>query len=58
MHVVESVRTAITILRFVASQSKSFGVNAIAREVGVSPSSCFNIVKTLTLESVRASLTI
>ena len=35
MHVVESVRTAITILRFLASQSKPFGVNAIAREVGV-----------------------
>ena len=54
MHVVESVRTAITILRFLASQSKPFGVNAIAREVGVSPSSCFNIVKTLTLEGLLA----
>ncbi len=52
MHVVESVRTAIAILRFLASQSKPFGVNAIAREVGVSPSSCFNIVKTLTLEGL------
>ena len=28
--------------------------NAIAREVGVSPSSCFNIVKTLTLEGLLA----
>ena len=52
MHVVESVRTAIAILRFLASQPKSYGVNAIAREVGVSPSSCFNIVKTLALEGL------
>jgi DNA-binding IclR family transcriptional regulator len=52
MHVVESVRTAIAILRFLASQPKSYGVNAIARELGVSPSSCFNIVKTLVLEGL------
>lgn len=52
MHVVESVRTAISILRFLASQPKPYGVNAIAREVGVSPSSCFNIVKTLALEGL------
>lgn len=52
MHVVESVRTAISILRFLTSQPKSYGVNAIARELGVSPSTCFNIVKTLVLEGL------
>jgi len=52
MHVVESVRSAVAILRFLALQPKAFGVNAIAREVGISPSSCFNIVKTLVLEGL------
>jgi DNA-binding IclR family transcriptional regulator len=52
MHVVGSVRSAIAILRFLASQSKAYGVNAIAREIGISPSSCFNIVKTLAMDGV------
>ncbi|WP_074119281.1 helix-turn-helix domain-containing protein [Bradyrhizobium sp. AS23.2] len=52
MHIVESVRSAVAILRFLASQPKSYGVNAIARELGISPSTCFNIVKTLALEGL------
>jgi DNA-binding IclR family transcriptional regulator len=39
-------------MRFLAYQSKPFGVNAVAREVGLSPSSCFNILKTLVAEGV------
>ena len=43
---VGSVVNALAILRHLAS-GKTDGVNAIARAVSISPSSCFNILKTL-----------
>lgn len=47
---VNSVANAIHILKFLASSGRPLGVNAIGREVGVSTSSCFNILKTLASE--------
>jgi DNA-binding IclR family transcriptional regulator len=44
---VGAVRNAFAILRFLASQSTSIGVNLIARETGVSVSTSFNILRTL-----------
>jgi DNA-binding IclR family transcriptional regulator len=46
---VASVAKSIAILKHLAA-SKPQGVNAIARAVGLSPSSCFNILKTLVEE--------
>lgn len=46
---VSSVVNALAILRHIAS-SEAQGVNAIARAVSVSPSTCFNILKTLVAE--------
>jgi DNA-binding IclR family transcriptional regulator len=48
---VGSVSNAIAILRTLAS-SEPRGVNAIARSLNLSPSSCFNILKTLVAEGV------
>jgi DNA-binding IclR family transcriptional regulator len=47
---VGSVVNALAILRRLADDNGPRGVNAIARAVGVSPSSCFNILKTLVRE--------
>lgn len=46
-----AVSAAVAILRHLAAQSAPVGVSAIARAVGLSPSSCFNIVRTLVSES-------
>ena len=47
---VGSITTAIAILRFLAQLDGPLGVNAIARELGINQSSCFNILRTLTAE--------
>lgn len=47
---VNSVIKAIGILRHLAQTQQAEGVNAIARHVGINPSSCFNILKTLAFE--------
>lgn len=49
---VGSVSNAIRIMRHLAASDRPVGVNAIAREVGVSVSSCFNILRTLVAEGV------
>ncbi|MGA0605269.1 IclR family transcriptional regulator [Phenylobacterium sp. VNQ135] len=49
---VGAVVNAIAILRQVAFQPTPLGVNALARAAGVSPSTCYNIVKTLTAEGM------
>jgi DNA-binding IclR family transcriptional regulator len=46
---VNAVSNAIAILRSLG-QNAPAGVNALARATGVSPSSCFNILKTLVVE--------
>lgn len=48
--VVGSVAAASRILRLLASEPNPLGVNAIARRLELSPSSCFNILKTLVAE--------
>ncbi len=47
---VGSVSAAIAILRHFAVNPAGAGVNAVARATGMSPSSCFNVCKTLTRE--------
>jgi DNA-binding IclR family transcriptional regulator len=47
---VGAVSNAVAILRRLISQDAPMGVNAVARATGISPSSCFNILKTLTAE--------
>lgn len=47
---VNSVVKAVGILRHLAQARQPEGVNAIARQVGINPSSCFNILKTLAFE--------
>jgi len=47
---VNSVAQALAVLRRLATSHRPEGVSAIARGVGMSPSSCFNILKTLTAE--------
>src|ERR1700676_5055294 len=47
---VGSIVHALRILRHLARSPQAHGVTAIAREVGISPSSAFNIVKTLVAE--------
>ena len=47
---VGSVVNALAVLRRLATTDRAEGVNAIARSVGISPSSCFNILKTLVAE--------
>jgi DNA-binding IclR family transcriptional regulator len=48
--VVGSIVKTIAILRHLADEPDGRGVNAIARAVSLSPSSCFNILKTLVRE--------
>ena len=48
--VVGSIVKTIAILRHLADEPDRRGVNAIARAVSLSPSSCFNILKTLARE--------
>lgn len=47
---VNSVVKAVGVLRHLARSHAPEGVNAIARHVGINPSSCFNILKTLAHE--------
>jgi DNA-binding IclR family transcriptional regulator len=47
---VNSVANALAVLRRLATADRPEGVNAIARNIGISASSCFNILKTLTSE--------
>ena len=42
-----AVGSALAILRFLADSSQPLGVNAIAREMSLAPSSCFKILKAL-----------
>lgn len=49
--VVNSVVHALSVLRFLARSEAPFGATAIARAVGQSPSSTFNICRTLTAEN-------
>jgi DNA-binding IclR family transcriptional regulator len=50
--VVGAVVNAIAILRHLAAHPQPAGVNAIARATALSPSSCFNILKTLAREDL------
>ncbi|WP_334163740.1 IclR family transcriptional regulator [Phenylobacterium sp.] len=47
---VGSVVQALAILRYIARTREPAGVTAIARAIGISPSSCFNILRTLVAE--------
>jgi len=47
---VGSIANAVAILRFLAQLDAPLGVNAIARELGLNQSSCFNILRTLVAE--------
>jgi len=51
---VGSVVNAIAILRHFAASPEPLGVNGLARTLRISPSSCFNIVKTLAAEDFLA----
>jgi DNA-binding IclR family transcriptional regulator len=47
---VRSVRFALAALRLAASADRPLGVTEIAREIDMSASSCYNVLKTLTAE--------
>lgn len=47
---VGSVTQAIAVLRYLAANPAPRGVNTIARDLKISPSSCFNLLKTLVAE--------
>ena len=47
---VGSVVQALSVLRYVARTREPAGVTAIARAIGINPSSCFNILRTLVAE--------
>jgi len=49
---VGAVANAISILRSLAQHSRPIGVASVAREAGISVSTCFNILRTLTHERV------
>lgn len=49
---VTSVIQAVAVLRHLAGLDRGRGVSAIAAAVGISPSSCFNILKTLVAEDL------
>jgi DNA-binding IclR family transcriptional regulator len=51
---VRSVRLALAALRLVAASDRALGVTEIARPIGVSPSTCYNVLKTLTAEQFLA----
>ena len=48
--VVGAVAQAFRILRLLAAANRPLGVNAIARDAGVNPSTAFNILRTLVIE--------
>lgn len=48
--IVGSVVQALRIVRHLADAAQPEGVNAIARRLAISPSSCFNLLKTLVVE--------
>jgi DNA-binding IclR family transcriptional regulator len=49
---VGSIVHAVAVLRFLADAEEPLGVTAIAKALGISPSSCFNIVRTLVSEGL------
>ncbi|MDB5714437.1 MAG: IclR family transcriptional regulator [Sphingomonadales bacterium] len=49
-----SIVQAVAVLRFLGSSREGAGVTAIARALGIGPSSCFNVLKTLALEDLVA----
>lgn len=49
---VGTVTSTIAIIRLLATERHPLGVNAIARRLSLTPSSCFNILKTLCVEQV------
>lgn len=49
---VSSVVQAIAVLRYLGNLERPQGVTAIAAKLGISPSSCFNILKTLAAEEL------
>jgi DNA-binding IclR family transcriptional regulator len=49
---VPSVAHALAILRLLGTTGEALGVNAIARRLGLGPSTCFNILKTLLAEDM------
>lgn len=48
--IVGSVVQALNLLRYLADAPRPMGVNGIARQLGISQSSCFNLLKTLAAE--------
>ncbi|MGD9924958.1 MAG: IclR family transcriptional regulator, partial [Pseudorhodoplanes sp.] len=52
--IVGAVANAISILRLLAQSKDSAGVAAIARDTGISVSTCFNILRTLASERLVA----
>ncbi|MDO7842097.1 IclR family transcriptional regulator [Sphingomonas immobilis] len=51
---VGSVVQAVAVLRFLGSRQDGAGVTAIARALGIGPSSCFNVLRTLVAEDMVA----
>ncbi|AYJ85195.1 IclR family transcriptional regulator (plasmid) [Sphingomonas paeninsulae] len=49
-----SIMQAAAILRLLGGSSEPAGVTSIARTLGIGPSSCFNVLKTLVLEDLVA----
>jgi hypothetical protein len=49
-----AVSQAARILRCLSTAPAPLGVSAVARELGLSPSSCFNILRTLVAEGLLA----
>ncbi len=51
---VGAVVQALKLLRHLAAQGRPAGVTAIARDTGLNPSTCFNILRTLAAEGIVA----
>jgi len=51
---VNSVVQAVTILRHLGTRADGAGVTAIARATGISPSSCYNVLRTLVSEDLAS----
>lgn len=51
---VTSVVQAVAVLRHLAATDRGRGVTAVAAAIGISPSSCFNVLKTLVAEDLVA----
>lgn len=49
---VGSIVQAVAVLRHLGAAERGQGVTAIARQLGISPSSCFNVLKTLVAEDL------